>query len=146
MEEIILDKEVVFGVLSGKASTAISRRLYRDFRTANLALTPEQWTILLSLSYKDGITQQELANTTFKDKPSITRLLDNLQKQSLIVRLAEKSDKRINLIHITKAGSILNEKARVIATQTMKDALQGITEEEVRIGEGILKKIFKNLS
>jgi len=146
MEEIILDKEVVFGVLSGKASTAISRRLYRDFRAASLALTPEQWTILLSLSYKDGITQQELANTTFKDKPSITRLLDNLQKQSLIVRLAEKSDKRINLIHITKAGSILNEKARVIATQTMKDALQGITEEEVRIGEGILKKIFKNLS
>jgi len=146
MENLTLDKEVVFGVLSGKTSTAISRRLYREFRAAELNLTPEQWTILLSLSYKDGITQQELASTTFKDKPSITRLLDNLQKQSLIVRLGDKNDKRINNIHITKLGCILNDKAKAIAAQTMKDALIGISEDEIRIGETILKKIFKNLS
>jgi DNA-binding MarR family transcriptional regulator len=146
MEELSIDKEVVFGVLSGKASTAINRRLYRDFRTAGLNLTPEQWTILYSLSSKDGITQQELANTTYKDKPSITRLLDNLQKQMLIVRLADKTDKRINKIHITKVGLALNEKAQIIASQVMKDALNEISEEEIRLGESILKKIFKNLS
>lgn len=146
MEDLLLDKEVVFGVLSGKASTAISRRLYREFRATGLNLTPEQWSILLSLSYKDGITQQELASTTYKNKPSITRLLDNLQKQTLIVRLGDKKDKRINKIHITKTGCILNDKAKIIAAQTMKDALKGISEDEIRIGEIILKKIFKNLS
>lgn len=27
------------------------------------------------------VTQQELCNVTFKDKPSMTRLIDNLEKQ-----------------------------------------------------------------
>ncbi|MDD4921375.1 MAG: MarR family transcriptional regulator [Bacteroidales bacterium] len=145
MDEFNVDKEVVFGVISGRVSTAINRRLYRDFRTSELAITPEQWTILLFLSFRDGITQQELANITFKDRPSITRLLDNMEKRSLIARLADKTDKRSNLIYITKIGSAIHQKANEIALKTMKVALNGITEEEVKIGEQILKKIFKNL-
>jgi len=145
MDELFKDKEVLFGVLSGRASTAINRRLYRDFRANNLAITPEQWTILLFLSFEDGINQQELANITFKDRPSITRLLDKLEKAALIVRLADKTDKRTNLVYITKTGLSTAQKARTIALDTMKIALNGITEEEVKFGEQILKKIFKNL-
>jgi len=145
MDELFTDKEVLFGVISGRASTAINRRLYRDFRTNELAITPEQWIILMFLSFGDGITQRELANLTFKDRPSITRLLDNLEKRSLIARLADKTDKRNNLIFITKIGTSINQKAREIALKTMKIALEGISEEEVKFGERILKKIFKNL-
>ena len=145
MDELFTDKEVLFGVISGRVSTAITRRLYRDFRTNELAITPEQWIILMFLSFGDGITQRELANLTFKDRPSITRLLDNLEKHSFIARLADKTDKRNNLIFITKIGTAINQKAREIALKTMKIALEGISEEEVKFGERILKKIFKNL-
>jgi len=145
MDELFTDKDVLFGVLSGRASAAINRRLYRDFRSNELNITPEQWTILLFLSFGDGIPQQELAKITYKDRPSITRLLDNLEKGSLIARLSDKTDKRTNLIYITKAGLLTAQKAREIAIQTMKIALVDITEEEVRFGEKILKKIFKNL-
>lgn len=145
MKEYFTDKEVIFGVVSGRASTAINRRLYRDFRTNGLPITPEQWIILMFLSLGDGISQQELANITFKDRPSITRLLDNMEKRSLIARLADKTDKRSNLVYITKIGTSVNQKAKEIALSTMKIALNGITEEELRFGEQILKKIFKNL-
>lgn len=145
MEDLFNDKELVFGVVSGRASTAINRRLYRDFRAHDIALTPEQWVVLQFLSIKDGISQQELANVTYKDKPSITRLLDNLEKHSLIARLSDKMDKRSNLIHLTKAGEILHQKAKDIVLQTMQVALNNISEEEIRKGEKILKKIFKNL-
>lgn len=146
MEELLIDKEVVFGMLSGQTTTAINRRLFRDFRTAELNLTPEQFTILLSLFYKDGITQQELANSTFKDKTGITRLLDNLQKQSLIERKVDEVDRRINQIYLTQVGRELLLKAREIALLTMQDALQGLNEDEIRAGEAVLKKIFKNLA
>jgi len=145
MDETNIDREVLFSVLNGRATTAINRRFYRDFRAQNIAITPEQWVVLLYLSFKDGITQNELAISTYKDKPSITRLLDNLGKQSLIARLADKKDKRNNIIFITKAGMEIHRKAKETALQIMKTALQGLTEEEVRIGEGLLKKIFKNL-
>lgn len=145
LEELTIDRELVFGVVSGRVSTAINRRLYRDFRSANLALTPEQWMVLQALTYKDGISQQELAKTTYKDKPGITRMLDNLEKNSLIARLADKSDKRSNLIHITKAGAALHQLARPLVLQTMRDALNDLSEEEIRMGEKILKKIFQNI-
>lgn len=145
MEELFSDKELVFGIVSGRVSTAINRRLYRDFRNNGIALTPEQWMVLQFLSLKDGISQQELANITYKDRPGITRMLDNLEKHTLIARLADKTDKRSNLIHITKAGVTVHQKAKHIVLQTMQDALIGITEEEVHAGEKILKKIFKNL-
>lgn len=146
MEELLIDKEVVFGMLSGQTTTAINRRLFRDFRAAELNLTPEQFTILLSLFYKDGITQQELANSTFKDKTGITRLLDNLQKQSLIERKVDEVDRRINQIYLTQVGREFLLKAREIALLTMQDALEGLSEDEIRAGEAVLKKIFKNLA
>lgn len=145
MKELTVDKEVIFGILSGRASSAINRRLYRDFRANGLSITPEQWTILLFLSFEDGITQQELANVTYKDRPSITRLLDNLEKTALIARLADKTDKRSNLVHITKNGLTIAQKAREIALTTMLAALDGFTEEEIKFGEKLLKKVFKNL-
>lgn len=145
MDETNIDREVLFSVLNGRATTAINRRFYRDFRANDIAITPEQWVVLLYLSFKDGITQNELAISTYKDKPSITRLLDNLEKRSLIARLADRKDRRNNLIYITKAGIAIHSKAREIALQIMKNALHGLTEEEVRIGESLLKKIFKNL-
>lgn len=145
MQELFSDKELVFGIISGRVSTALNRRLYRDFRNNGIALTPEQWMVLQFLSLKDGISQQELATITYKDRPGITRMLDNLEKTSLIARLADKSDKRSNLIHITKAGLSVHQKAKSIVLQTMQDALVGISEKEIKAGEIILKKIFKNL-
>lgn len=145
MDQYLPDKELVFGVVSGRVSTAISRRLYRSFRANNINLTPEQWMVLQYLSYKDGITQQELARITFKDKPGITRMLSIMEREMLISRLSDESDKRSNRIKITKVGLDLQQQARIYVLQTMQDALKGLSEEEIRIGEKILKKIFCNL-
>jgi len=145
MDEALINNEVFLRLLNGRTSTAINRRLYKDFKTNDISITPEQWIVLLFLSVKDGVSQQELAIRTFKDKPSITRLLDNLEKHSLIARLADKKDKRSNLIYITKAGMTIHQKARSTVLQIMKKALHGLTEEEVKAGEALLTKVFKNL-
>ena len=39
------------------------------------------------------------------------------------MRISDKKDRRTNLIHLTKDGKELEEKARVIAGQTLKEAL-----------------------
>ena len=100
--------------------------------------------VLIFLWEKDGVTQQELCNATFKDKPSMTRLIDNMERQHLVVRISDKKDRRTNLIHLTKDGKELEERARVIANQTLKEALQGITIEELSVSQEVLRKIFFN--
>src|SRR5215510_897779 len=100
-------KGELYSFITGKASTAIARRLQKKFNTAGLNITIEQWSVLYHLWKEDGKSQQELCVRTFRDKPSITRLIDNLEKQKLVKRVASKTDRRINLVCLTEAGKNL---------------------------------------
>ena len=138
------DIRLIFAILNGRVSAAINRKLSRNFRQYNVDITPEQWTVLLYLWEKDGVTQQELCNATFKDKPSMTRLIDNMEKVNLVVRIASKTDRRTNLIHLTKTGKDLEEKLRYIANKTLKEALRGLSIEELSVSQEVLRKVFSN--
>ena len=74
----------------------------------------------------------------------MTRLIDNMERQHLVVRISDKKDRRTNLIHLTKDGKELEERARVIPNQTLKEALQDITIEELSVSQEVLRKIFFN--
>ena len=121
-----LDIEMVFALMNGKLSAAINRKLYRSFRKMSIDITPEQWTVLFYLWSRDGVTQQELCNVTFKDKPSMTRLIDNLEKQQLVVRSPGVRDRRINLIHLTEKGRELEATTNPLVTSVMRMALEGV--------------------
>ena len=144
VEQFRFDIKLIFAILNGKVSAAINRKLHRSFRAHNIEITPEQWTVLIFLWKKDGVTQQELCNATFKDKPSMTRLINNMERQHLVVRISDKNDRRTNLVSVTRSGKELEEKAFIIANQTLKEGLKGITMEEIKIAQEVLRKIFQN--
>ncbi|MBR2359227.1 MAG: MarR family transcriptional regulator [Bacteroidaceae bacterium] len=143
-EPFNFDISLIFAILNGKVSAAINRRLIRNFRENGLEITPEQWTVLLFLWEKDGVSQQELCNATFKDKPSMTRLIDNMERQNLVVRIASKNDRRTNLVYLTRQGRELQDRARSVANRTLKEALAGLTIEELRVSQEVLRKVFSN--
>jgi DNA-binding MarR family transcriptional regulator len=143
-EPFNFDIRLIFAILNGKVSAAINRKLYRNFRQGGLEITPEQWTVLIYLWEKDGVTQQELCNATFKDKPSMTRLIDNMEKVHLVVRISDKNDRRTNLIHLTRTGKELEKRARVIANETLREALQDITIKELEVSQEVLRKVFNS--
>src|SRR4029079_981978 len=99
----------LYSFITGKASTAIARRLQKKFNSANLNLTIEQWSVLYHLWKQDGISQQELCNASYRDKPSITRLVDNLEKLQLVKRVSSESDRRMNLIYLTGRAQKLQD-------------------------------------
>lgn len=140
------DLRLIFPIINGKVSMAINRMLYRNFRKRNLQITPEQWTVLAFLWQEDGVTQQMLCNSTFKDKPSMTRLIDNLVKQNLVYRSASKVDRRSNFIHLTELGSSIEGDATEAVRETMDAALEGIDEEGMKRLRNVLALVFGNVS
>jgi len=139
-------KGELYSVITGMASTAVARRLQKNFRQAGLEVTIEQWSILYHLWKQDCISQQELCKHTFRDKQSITRLIDNLEKQKLVKRTASKTDRRINLVCLTDAGRDLQNITIDIANQTMNEALVGIEKDEIDRVKQVLQKVYDNLS
>ena len=135
----------LYSVINGMASTAVARRLQKNFRAAGLEITIEQWSVLYHLWKEDCLSQQELCNRTFRDKPSITRLIDNLEKQDLVKRMPSKSDRRINLVCLTSNARVLQEQTIHLANQTMNEALIGIEKEEIETVKRVFQQVYDNL-
>ena len=139
-------KGELYSFITGKASTAIARRLQKNFKQAGTEITIEQWSVLYHLWKQDGLSQQQLCDATFRDKPSITRLMDNLEKQRLVKRVPSKEDRRINLIYLTKEALSLQEKTMELANKTLNEALEGVANGHIEIAKGVLQRVYDNLS
>jgi DNA-binding MarR family transcriptional regulator len=138
-------KGELYSFITGKASTAIARRLQKKFNSSDISLTIEQWSVLYHLWKQDGISQQELCNATFRDKPSITRLVDNLEKAGLVKRVASETDRRINNIFITKQAEKLQEKSMELAEETLNESLQGVPADKIDVCKEVLQIVYDNL-
>jgi DNA-binding MarR family transcriptional regulator len=138
-------KGELYSFMTGKASTAIARRLQKNFKQSGIEITVEQWSVLYHLWKADGMNQQDLCNATFRDKPSITRLVDNLEKLSLVKRNASKQDRRMNIIALTEEGRELEEKCMDIANTTLNEALEGVTNGQIEIAKEVLQNVYDNL-
>jgi len=138
-------KGELYSFVTGKASIAIARRLQKKFNAAGLNLTIEQWSVLYHLWKEDGKSQQELCNATFRDKPSITRLVDNLEKLQLVKRVASENDRRINKIYLTKQALKLQEQTMMLAEETLNDALSGVPANQINLCKEVLQRVYDNL-
>ena len=142
---IELQNEEVFSILTGKISSAINRTFLRSFANEGIEITTEQWSVLACLWQKDKVTQQALCTLTLKDKPSMTRLIDKLEKANLVTRVSDHYDRRTNLIHLTEMGTALQIKASEIVNTIATKTLNNISEEELNTCRMVLKKIMSNL-
>jgi DNA-binding MarR family transcriptional regulator len=139
-------KGELYSFITGKASIAIARRLQRKFNTSGVNLTIEQWSVLYHLWKEDGKSQQELCNATFRDKPSITRLVDNLEKLGLVKRVAHETDRRINMVYLTREAGKLQEQTMQLAEETLNEALEGVPPDQIELCKQVLQRVYDNLN
>lgn len=137
--------EQSLGYTMGRAARGLGTRLNRNFAEAGYDVTCEQWSVLVNLWETNGQSQQDLAGTTCKAKTSVTRLIDNMEKHNLVVRVPSKSDKRQKLIYLTKKGKDLQEKLATIVQQTLKDAQKDITAKDVALCKKVLRQVYENV-
>lgn len=133
------------GFIIVKSGRLIENKMRINFDKANLNITPQQWSVLTYLWSDEGITQQQLADVFSKDKTSITRLLNNMEKADLIKREKGTKDKRNKKIYVTDRSKLLKEESIKIAEKTLIELLNGIDSKELKLTKKVLKQIVANL-
>lgn len=128
----------LINIVAGK----LKNELNRHFTAFDI--TPEQWAVLNRLWEKDGITQKDLAERTFKDQPNIGRILDKLEKKGLIRRCTGTEDGRVIIVFLTQEGQSLKKDLTPLATEVLNLVQKDISEEDIKVLEGILKRILRN--
>ncbi len=133
------------GFIIVKAGRLIENKLKADFEKEKIDVTPQQWSVLTHLWNEDGISQQNLADAFSKDKTSMTRLLNNMEKNDLIIRKQDEEDKRNKKIHLTFKSKLMKKDTIKIAEKTLMETLVGIEHKDLRLSKKVLKQINNNL-
>jgi DNA-binding MarR family transcriptional regulator len=136
--------EESLGYAMGRATRSLGALVNRHFACAGYDVTCEQWSVLVNLGKKNGQSQQELAGQICKDKTSVTRLIDNMEKHSLVVRIPDKNDRRQKLIYLTRKGQDLQEKLVVVIQKTLLEAQKSIKIRDIETCKNVLHQIYEN--
>ena len=86
-----------------RAANAVTRRLTPTIAASGLTLS--QFGVLEALHHVGPMCQRELADKLFLSGGNITMVVNNLEKQGLVVRLRTGSDKRYSSVHLTWRGT-----------------------------------------
>ena len=73
-------------------------------------LSPQQWRVIRALNEEAGLDITELANRCFLLMPSLSRIIQNLEKRELVSRNQSSLDNRKSVISITGSGKKLFQK------------------------------------
>lgn len=119
---------------------------YKEFLGHGLELTPEQWVVLVQLWEKDGQSQSALSERTLRDRPTMSRILDTMEKSDLVTRVVDEHDARSRLVKLTRTGKSLQAKLVPVAKKLVARLERDIPERDLETTHRTLTHMLANLT
>ena len=141
-----LENEITLGMLIGQVHRLSTKRFVQNSHTHGLEISLDQWLVLGPVWKNDGISQKDIAEFSGKDKTSVTKIIDTLQKKNLVVRVTDQLDHRVKRVVLSQKGRELFLSALPVMAQTRDELRSGISDKEIEALKSILNKIYKNLN
>ena len=114
--------------------------------TSEKGIRPGQAVCLWFINQNAGISQRDLAEKIHVAPPTVTLMLQKLEKAGLIIRKDDIRDQRLSHTYLTDAGletlNVLNE----ILSEIIKTSLVGLSSEEQSNLKGYIDIISSNIS
>ena len=114
-------------------------------RLKNTGLTIGQPKVLDYLRDHDGSSQKEIAQGCFLEAGSLTSILNRMEEKGLIERRMLNGNRRTFHVFLTEEGWKSQKLVEEAFLEIEKQALKGMTQEELNAYLASSRKIFQNL-
>ena len=141
---MLLSKEIA--VELNLTGCKLKQFLATKLRKTGVPLTPEQFMLIDLLWNQGEMTQQQLADQLQKDKNSVTKLVDAIEKKGFVIRRQNMHDRRSNTLILTEKANQLKPGAKQKGIDILDQMLEGISEEELRVFLATLHKLNENMT
>ena len=138
------DFENSIGFIVNRTARAFVKALDMELRKKT-GITVGQWKVIVILVKQNGLTQKEIADKLGLEGPTLIPIIDKMEKEGLIVRRVDPSDRRNNRIYRTEKADALWDKMVECATKVRQISVKDISEENINIMRSALDKIWQNL-
>ena len=131
--------EESLGYLVNRAARAFASRLASELRPYDVGIG--QWAVLMHLWSNDGMTQAQLARRIAIEQPTMVRTIDRMERDGLVTRSPDPSDRRAIRISLTERGSALRDELVPLAAGVNRAATAALTSDEVTTLRRLLAKL-----
>jgi len=121
--------EKKYGTLIDRTMKIIRQNYLHTFKAIGVDITTEQWVMIDYLAKNNGVSQSELANSSFKNAPTVSRIIDLLEKKKYVKRERFENDRRRYKIFLTDEGMAIFEKAQPEVQQLRTKGWEGLSED-----------------
>jgi DNA-binding MarR family transcriptional regulator len=110
-------------------------------------LSPGAFNVLMILSQSSGSArkQNEISKLLLVSRANITGLVDHLVQKGLVLRLSDRSDRRVCLVKITKKGNSLLETYLPFHYAEINRILSVLSRKEKKIFNELLNKLRNSI-
>ena len=129
----------------GKTMKMIDHRLEELLEEHHIDITNMQFAVLRTVAGEDGISQNKLAIFADRDKSSLTRMINTLERKKYVRREASQSDKRVKAVFITDEGRKIMGQAAPLLNRFAMQVEKGLSQEEINYTIELMKRIQENV-
>lgn len=126
------------------ASRMIHRAMNQEL--APRGITYRQAQILSTLVREGAVTQVALAEWMGIEPPTVVRILDRMERDGWISRVANPNDRREKLVRIESKASRAWEQVVAVFLKLRAVAERGLSKQELQALRGLLEKIEGNFA
>jgi len=127
--------------LLARASNSVSAEFHEALRRAGIPVST--WRIMASISDKPR-TVSELADIVLMQQPTLSKALDRLEGQGLVVRERREGSRRKVHVTPTEKGRALAARLRPKAMAHEQEVLEGMSEEEAAQIKAGLRRLIRH--
>nr|CAA6802279.1 MAG: Unknown protein [uncultured Thiotrichaceae bacterium] len=106
----------------------------------------DELPILARVFEQPGLPQAALNRLTYKDKVTVTRLLNALEKKQLIIREVDKDDRRARKVYLGTLGEQLLENLSPLVTEMSTELFGGISDEDIETTQRTMKQLYLRIA
>ena len=116
--------------------------LQKSFSESRIEATPIQVMLLFFLQENNGLSLTHISQGLMLENPTVTGLIDRLEKLGYVKRGDHPNDRRVYLVHLTEKGNKVANKALPIVKKLNEGIKKGYSKEEVENFKKVLIGAF----
>jgi len=122
----------------------LNRSLRRKLKRSGINIA--RWRVLAVLQDHGHLNIGSIAERTLIEQPTVTRVVDQLEREGLAVRVTAQGDSRFVQVSLTRAGKAAFREVYPIALRHQELALKDFKPQEIKALTGFLERIQNNIS
>lgn len=128
-----------------RLSFLVRKELGQRFQASGFRVSAEEWAVLLLLWRYTERTPGMIADATFRDRTTVTRLIDGMVNKKLVERDTDPDDRRKSIVRASDYGNRLKDELVPIARDLISETLQDIEPNDIEITVRTLTHMTRNL-